>query len=922
MKALRTTSIYFLCIFAFLLFRAFLDEKLFAWIATDIFSTDIPSWSLDTAFGTLILLFLVDTIIRLRKRFAPSDNLTLILAITALIYILFYRGKDIKTSEVTWTTLSTKIFESVYYLDGLLIIFTGYLILWVRYHIRLKKLDFTKLFRSFQLKSLSWIEDVARKRKEQIEDSISDHAETELGLFCDEPIGKSGEDKLGYGNYARKLVSRVLSTRSQQSFAIGINAKWGSGKTSFFDLIKRELSKVDHIPMNFQPWDARDAQAISLEFFNELTIELGEYNQDLKQSLSRYSKQLNEFQDSWPVRVLNFLTNQSSTSNRALFERVKKQIEKIGKPLIVYIDDVDRLQAQEVLEVIKIIRNTANFGNTFFIVAYDREYVLNAIHEINSHASRTYLEKIFQVELTLPLLKEDILKEQFLEGLNSMLPETAKEEVEKFKKNTSIHSAVFSQVTTKRDINRLLNALMLNYLPIFEQVEVSDYVAVEVMRTKFPRIYNILAYHPDRFLIVKKDERTGMNYLQLKTGKVEDDTMDTLKAMGSPKKEELEDLPTLLYNSEVFPNMTLLSRVHCIELLRALFFIIPSTSGIIYESKVKSILIPSNYQIYFRHELDESDFHYGEFARSRKEGYVELEKFYDKCISSWKDNILINRVRLIKFYDGKEDFENIIKAQFYLARCYTRLRRYHMLDPYKDFLDYMDFSEGTKAKEYHKNRKELNEIFKAEFIKGHIPYLIESEVIKAFVGRQLPNPVISQIELEEIHIGYFRNTVSQSRSLHKELIRLYKTFKYERYRSTGNIGPGFIDREPNSAVKEICANFLLQEESFTVNLEILLLKSEDGDSFKFDPWLEEIFGSFDQFAAACWSKTELKHFRLTQEERIHEGEKIPSPRLEWFEEFRRFFSQWETGGFSWTRFVFQKVRLREIPETNYLDETE
>src|SRR5690606_11617606 len=92
------------------------------------------------------------------------------------------------------------------------------------------------------------------------------------------------------------------------------------------------------------------------------------------------------------------------------YDSINDCIVKINKQIIVFIDDLDRLDCKEVIEVLRIVRNTANFTNMVYVVAYDRSYVNQAIKKINKFSFETYLEKIFQVEFSLPTFDISVLK--------------------------------------------------------------------------------------------------------------------------------------------------------------------------------------------------------------------------------------------------------------------------------------------------------------------------------------------------------------------------------------------------------------------------------------------------------------------------------------------------------------------------------
>ena len=56
-------------------------------------------------------------------------------------------------------------------------------------------------------------------------------------------------------------------------------------------------------------------------------------------------------------------------------------MDKLGKRLIVFVDDFDRLTDVEIIEVLKLIDKNAAFRNTIFITAYDERAVSNALRK-------------------------------------------------------------------------------------------------------------------------------------------------------------------------------------------------------------------------------------------------------------------------------------------------------------------------------------------------------------------------------------------------------------------------------------------------------------------------------------------------------------------------------------------------------------
>ena len=69
----------------------------------------------------------------------------------------------------------------------------------------------------------------------------------------------------------------------------------------------------------------------------------------------------------------------------------------------------NNLERDEVFEVLRLIRNTADLSNVIYMVAYDKEYVTCVLEEKNIKDSSAYLEKIFPLEIHLPKVDEDMI---------------------------------------------------------------------------------------------------------------------------------------------------------------------------------------------------------------------------------------------------------------------------------------------------------------------------------------------------------------------------------------------------------------------------------------------------------------------------------------------------------------------------------
>lgn len=81
---------------------------------------------------------------------------------------------------------------------------------------------------------------------------------------------------------------------------------------------------------------------------------------------------------------------------------IRDELMKIDCPIIITIDDVDRLQGKELMMVLKIIRDTADFPNVFYIVAADNIHLKRMLKSLNINNPDEYLKKFFNLEFQLP----------------------------------------------------------------------------------------------------------------------------------------------------------------------------------------------------------------------------------------------------------------------------------------------------------------------------------------------------------------------------------------------------------------------------------------------------------------------------------------------------------------------------------------
>lgn len=214
--------------------------------------------------------------------------------------------------------------------------------------------------------------------------------------------------------YAKMLVNELLtSSLRNETYAVAITGSWGSGKTLFLDTVKT-LCKGRAILVDFNPWNSQTAEHLVKDFFNTLSVELSPYYGGVKKTMDKYvsllySLRLHVASDF----ILQHFPGSKENSLETKKQEVANALKSIQKPIVVAIDDLDRLAGREIFEVLRIIRNTAKFNNIIYLVTYDREHVVNQLRQPELGIEKDYLEKIFQIELSMPKVDEKELVEDF-----------------------------------------------------------------------------------------------------------------------------------------------------------------------------------------------------------------------------------------------------------------------------------------------------------------------------------------------------------------------------------------------------------------------------------------------------------------------------------------------------------------------------
>lgn len=317
-------------------------------------------------------------------------------------------------------------------------------------------------------------------------------------IIQDTPLNDIIQDKFGREPIVDLIVGSInqVVSANHPCMVYGIYGKWGEGKTSLMNFVKNKLlaqGKKDGIVITeFNPWLVNNDEALLLEFFKTIMTDADDI---VRTAFKKYGS-LAIFASKTIVNAaapgfgsalakgLKWAQKALEDSKETLSElkaKASEAIIKSGKHLIFMIDDVDRLDKEELHAVMRLIRQVADFKNCIYIVSMDVDMVAKSIADYHGNGSnqdgRKFIDKIVQVPITLPKIPQcdmlGLIKDNLVETLQDTVDAKQLEE---------ISNTVLPFIGTYRELKRYCNqmAFVLPYMK--GEVNIHDLCVLEAIK--------------------------------------------------------------------------------------------------------------------------------------------------------------------------------------------------------------------------------------------------------------------------------------------------------------------------------------------------------------------------------------------------------------------------------------------------------
>jgi len=445
------------------------------------------------------------------RKFAINTSIEIFIGPTAIILIiLFLSFTRIKNLFQRYKNTQKIANPPFVYLDGIfLFTFISLLLIFLFKNQSIPELssEFKVFFviNSFFIVVWFLIGYFTKEVKEEKQEVLPDDTYS----FTDNPIEFPKQDSLGRGKFIEGLYEEIININFTDSFVFGLHGSWGEGKTSVINLLRYKFRDNENfLIVNFEPWHYKDEEAMLTAFYEQIERAISQkfIFPHLKKTFTKYHKIITT---GISYAGLNLDLDFKDEALDKIKQRIEKSISQSQKKILIIIDDIDRLQLDEILLIFKLVRLNTNFKNTIFILSFEPDEVQKHLKKINIDPE--FLEKIVQKPITLPAIDQTIIDNFLSKHIYKIFDETkiaekAKEELKEFP--NFYQSEIRKLFKTLRDAKRYLNSLRSTLPPIKNEINLNDFLILELIKVFYLKIFRDIWHNPWFYIPLKWSDET------------------------------------------------------------------------------------------------------------------------------------------------------------------------------------------------------------------------------------------------------------------------------------------------------------------------------------------------------------------------------------------------------------------------------
>ncbi len=454
--------------------------------------------SIVLAFITSVLYFIVDYLNIIRSRFSYDDKFVItIIIILCILFIGFVSYTKIYKGLISKEyNLIDYIICYIFVLASLLIIsniLCEHKII-INFIFIIISLIFI-IFRMIKILSYKEINIEKHTNLYRLKDLYENKLNKQKIIILEERELEDEEyDILDLSFVRRNLINFITECNPYHCFVLGLIGEWGIGKSSTIRLVNSSIQNNNNILIkSFDPWVYNNNNDL-MEGFCELlssSFKLDTQVQyQIEAAFKKYRRLLLEILD----EKIGTNLFDSKTINEDIDNQrniINSLIEKSPMKRIFVIDNLDRINKDQLYFFFNIINNLLNFNRIIIILCYDESILNDMLSEDNVYG-KNYMDKIVNSKIYMPFLDKNTMQDIGKKCIENLLEHYNIPIKYKYEFNNTI-SVILDSISNLRDLIRFINTLSSN-IDIVSQYNlyINDFIALEYIKYSNNELYKFI----------------------------------------------------------------------------------------------------------------------------------------------------------------------------------------------------------------------------------------------------------------------------------------------------------------------------------------------------------------------------------------------------------------------------------------------
>jgi hypothetical protein len=335
-------------------------------------------------------------------------------------------------------------------------------------------------------------------------------AQTDRPWWVDDARVRSDADALDRAPFAARAATLIREfAADESSTVVGLVGGWGSGKTTTINFIVQDLRGSGVQVREFNPWALTGADAVVGELLASIgsAMPRSSKGRQARKRLKQYRVYLAPLLALVPVvggtASQLAMAHASRKGTSTVYEQMAEvggSLQELRQPVLVVIDDVDRLQPDELLTLFKAVRLLGRLPYVHYLLAYDEHTVLGVVAATPVAAGSTpralaFLEKIVTLRLDQPPTRPEHAARLFGEGLAAALAGSgAVLTADQQRRLADEQGALLGRALREPRAILRFHAQLQTYLPLVgaNEIDVVDFAILTYLRAARPLVYQRL----------------------------------------------------------------------------------------------------------------------------------------------------------------------------------------------------------------------------------------------------------------------------------------------------------------------------------------------------------------------------------------------------------------------------------------------